>query len=161
MATQTCNARVTATSGTRLPNVVETISLVTPGQSLGARLAEQNQERELEHLTPAQMSSPEALERARRHKAAIRAAFDGVKVQIECAIEAAEPLLPIRLPPVFDFNDSPHGLIDNPRHNDNHLYVEFTRWLTANELCGKLRQQEDGGGVSSWHMLTITPAVAA
>lgn len=130
------------------------------GKSLGARLAEQNHLRELEHLTAQQVVSPEAMERARKHKAAVKAAFDGLKVQIASAIDANEPLRPIRLPPVFQFGGNHHELINSPRHTDNHLYLEFQTWLSENGLAGRLRMQEDGGGMDSWHVLTIIPAIA-
>jgi len=127
-------------------------------QTLGDRLRAQMAAVPRVHVTRKQAWIDDAMEATRRHKRAIRNAFEDIKESVISAIERSRPLRPFRLPSVFLENGQYRTPISAPEHPDHHLWRDFAAWLDENGLTATVAYDHDCAGMEGWFNLTVEPA---
>ena len=140
---------------------------MTAVQSLGARLKEQR-----EHEAAAALAEEEQKARAAQVKAQaeldiVIRFFETAKSSITQAILGGEKMPRIvlggrsnsevySLLRGYSWNEAKQH-IDSPQHAYHAVWAEFKQWAQENDLDVAWCYEWDGGGVESWHTLTINP----
>lgn len=136
-------------------------------QSLGERLKARIQHEEEDKLQKLERRAREKSEKEQKELAIVKEFFATAQRDITAAIEADE-----RIPRIVVGDrqnmavysalycyawHNPECRITKTRHLYYPLWERFEKWATENGLKVDFRREHDGGGLESWHVLTVEP----
>ena len=126
--------------------------------SLGSKLRQINDDAEARKLAEEQQRIARNDAAEKRRVKAIRDKFAEYKERITSAIESGTPVHIGKMPDTWLYRGSnPSCYINNPRHPDYALWMDFADWAQSEGLKVEPADEHDGMGMESWRVLSVKP----